>query len=72
MQALCFGIGALRYGGGVRTKIQVVVRDEIIDVLWGTHPPSSCRSLVPLYVGQLRRLLEPDPPFGVRRLPFPT
>lgn len=39
---------------------QVVSRDEIVDVLWGERPPRSCRKLIYVYVGRLRRLLEPE------------
>ncbi|MER7280075.1 tetratricopeptide repeat protein [Dactylosporangium sp. NPDC000244] len=38
---------------------QAVSRDEIVDVLWDS-PPRTCLNLVHVYVGQLRRLLEPD------------
>jgi DNA-binding SARP family transcriptional activator/tetratricopeptide (TPR) repeat protein len=33
---------------------------ELIDVLWGEQPPASAVNLVHRYVGQLRRLFEPD------------
>jgi DNA-binding SARP family transcriptional activator/tetratricopeptide (TPR) repeat protein/DNA-binding XRE family transcriptional regulator len=32
---------------------------EIVDVLWGEHPPRTCLGLVHTYVGRLRDLLEP-------------
>jgi DNA-binding SARP family transcriptional activator/Tfp pilus assembly protein PilF/DNA-binding XRE family transcriptional regulator len=38
---------------------QVVPVSEIVNALWGTDPPRSSPQLVHLYVGQLRRLLEP-------------
>ncbi|MFI5909259.1 tetratricopeptide repeat protein [Dactylosporangium sp. NPDC051541] len=38
---------------------QAVPRDEIVDVLWD-RPPRSCQNLIHGYIGQLRRLLEPD------------
>nr|BFE58550.1 tetratricopeptide repeat protein [Dactylosporangium thailandense] len=38
---------------------QAVSRDEIVDLLWD-RPPRTCLNLVHVYVGQLRRLLEPD------------
>jgi DNA-binding SARP family transcriptional activator/Tfp pilus assembly protein PilF len=38
---------------------QLVARQEIVDVLWGEHPPSTCLTLVHTYVARLRRLLEP-------------
>jgi DNA-binding SARP family transcriptional activator/DNA-binding XRE family transcriptional regulator len=39
---------------------QVVSGEEIVDVMWGERPPRTCLALVHSYVGQLRRLLEPD------------
>jgi len=39
---------------------QVVSGEEIVDVMWGEQPPRTCLALVHSYVGQLRRLLEPD------------
>lgn len=39
---------------------QSVPADAIVDVLWGEHPPRTCRSLVHTHVARLRRLLEPD------------
>jgi DNA-binding SARP family transcriptional activator/tetratricopeptide (TPR) repeat protein len=39
---------------------QVVGGEEIVDVLWGARPPRTCLALVHTYVGQLRRLVEPD------------
>jgi DNA-binding SARP family transcriptional activator/tetratricopeptide (TPR) repeat protein/DNA-binding XRE family transcriptional regulator len=38
---------------------RVVRREEIIDVLWGDSPPSSCLELVHTYVARLRKALEP-------------
>ncbi|WP_433219640.1 tetratricopeptide repeat protein [Dactylosporangium sp. CS-047395] len=38
---------------------QAVSRDEIVDVLW-ERPPRSCLNLIHVYIGQLRRLLEPE------------
>jgi DNA-binding SARP family transcriptional activator/Tfp pilus assembly protein PilF len=38
---------------------QAVSRDEIVDVLWDS-PPKTCLNLIQVYIGQLRRLLEPD------------
>jgi len=38
----------------------VVGSEELIDVLWGEHPPSACRNLVHTYVARLRRLLGPQ------------
>ncbi|MGI5241083.1 tetratricopeptide repeat protein [Dactylosporangium sp. CA-139066] len=37
---------------------QAVPRDEIVDVLWDS-PPRTCHNLIQVYIGQLRRLLEP-------------
>lgn len=34
--------------------------DEIIEVLWGGQPPTSAANLVHRYVGNLRRLFEPE------------
>jgi DNA-binding SARP family transcriptional activator/tetratricopeptide (TPR) repeat protein len=48
---------------------QVVGHDEIVDVLWGDHPPRTCRSLIHVYVRQLRGLLEPQ---RARRAPAQT
>lgn len=39
---------------------RVVGASEIVDVLWGDEPPRTCLQLIHTYVGQLRRLLEPD------------
>jgi DNA-binding SARP family transcriptional activator/Tfp pilus assembly protein PilF/DNA-binding XRE family transcriptional regulator len=38
---------------------EVVPRDEIVDALWGDHPPASSNNLVHTYVSRLRRALEP-------------
>ncbi|WP_307795763.1 tetratricopeptide repeat protein [Amycolatopsis sp. 195334CR] len=38
---------------------RVVRREEIVDVLWGNGPPSSCLELVHTYVARLRKVLEP-------------
>jgi len=38
---------------------RLVSRDEIVDVLWGEHPPRTCVRLVHGYVGQLREVLDP-------------
>ncbi|WP_236809164.1 tetratricopeptide repeat protein [Amycolatopsis albispora] len=38
---------------------RAVRREEIVDVLWGTEPPSSCLDLVHTYVARLRKVLEP-------------
>ncbi|QFU86954.1 tetratricopeptide repeat protein [Amycolatopsis sp. YIM 10] len=38
---------------------RVVRREEIVDVLWGNEPPSSCLELVHTYVARLRKVLEP-------------
>jgi DNA-binding SARP family transcriptional activator/tetratricopeptide (TPR) repeat protein/DNA-binding XRE family transcriptional regulator len=37
---------------------RVVRREEIVDVLWGDNPPSSCLELVHTYVARLRKALE--------------
>jgi DNA-binding SARP family transcriptional activator/tetratricopeptide (TPR) repeat protein len=44
---------------------EVVTAAEIVDVLWGVDPPRTCAQLVHTYVGQLRRLVEPDRGPGV-------
>lgn len=36
-----------------------VRREEIVDVLWGDDPPSSCLGLLHTYVARLRKALEP-------------
>ncbi|HEU5471450.1 MAG TPA: BTAD domain-containing putative transcriptional regulator [Actinophytocola sp.] len=35
---------------------RVVHREEIIDMLWGAHPPDSCHNLVHTYVSRLRKV----------------
>jgi DNA-binding SARP family transcriptional activator/tetratricopeptide (TPR) repeat protein/DNA-binding XRE family transcriptional regulator len=73
------------YSGGVEIEIpptgrallgllavqshRVVGQDEIVDVLWGDRPPRTCRSLIHVYVRQLRTLLEPQ---RARRAPAQT
>ncbi len=49
---------ALGHGGAV-------TQEAIIDALWGDRPPRSARSLVHVYIGQLRRLLEPGLPQSI-------
>ncbi|MGC0334040.1 DNA-binding SARP family transcriptional activator/tetratricopeptide (TPR) repeat protein [Streptomyces sp. SAI-170] len=39
---------------------QPVAVSEIVDVLWGPHPPRSALNLIRRHVGSLRRLLEPE------------
>ena len=34
--------------------------DEIVDALWGVRPPKSHRTIVQIYIGTLRRILEPQ------------
>jgi DNA-binding SARP family transcriptional activator/DNA-binding XRE family transcriptional regulator len=46
---------------------QLVSRDQIIDTLWGEHPPRSCASLVQGYATRIRAALEPDRPTGQDR-----
>ncbi|MBP2320125.1 DNA-binding SARP family transcriptional activator/Tfp pilus assembly protein PilF/DNA-binding XRE family transcriptional regulator [Kibdelosporangium banguiense] len=41
---------------------RVVTREEIVDVLWGEHPPKSSLNLVYTYVARLRRALDPAQP----------
>jgi DNA-binding SARP family transcriptional activator/Tfp pilus assembly protein PilF/DNA-binding XRE family transcriptional regulator len=41
---------------------QLVTREEIVDVLWGEHPPKSSLNLVYTYVARLRRALDPAQP----------
>ncbi|MFC0435972.1 BTAD domain-containing putative transcriptional regulator [Kutzneria buriramensis] len=40
---------------------------EIVDLLWSERPPATGAQLVQTYVAQLRRLLEPGPPWRVLR-----
>ncbi|MCO1656102.1 BTAD domain-containing putative transcriptional regulator [Pseudonocardia humida] len=49
-QRCLLGLLAVRAG-------QVVSLEEIIDVLWGEHPPATCRNLVHVHLSRLRRLL---------------
>jgi DNA-binding SARP family transcriptional activator/tetratricopeptide (TPR) repeat protein/DNA-binding XRE family transcriptional regulator len=53
MQRTLLGLLALQHG-------HVVGSGEIVDLLWPTEPPRTCLQLVHTYVGQVRRLLEPD------------
>jgi tetratricopeptide (TPR) repeat protein/DNA-binding SARP family transcriptional activator/DNA-binding XRE family transcriptional regulator len=46
---------------------QVVSREEIVDVLWPTSPPKGYLNQIQVYVGRLRRLLEPE---GAKRTGF--
>ncbi len=39
---------------------QVVSREEIVEVLWDGTPPRACLNQIQVYVGRLRRLLEPE------------
>jgi DNA-binding SARP family transcriptional activator/DNA-binding XRE family transcriptional regulator len=39
---------------------QTVDQEEIIDVLWGAHPPATSRNMVHAYVSRLRKLLRQD------------
>jgi DNA-binding SARP family transcriptional activator len=47
------GLLALRPG-------QMVSREEIVEVLWDGPPPRACLNQIQVYVGRLRRLLEPE------------
>jgi DNA-binding SARP family transcriptional activator len=38
---------------------QVVSADRLIDELWGEDPPQTARSVLQVYVANLRRILEP-------------
>src|SRR5215218_597418 len=38
---------------------QVVSADRLIDELWGEDPPDTARSVVQVYVANLRKVLEP-------------
>lgn len=42
---------------------RLVRREELVDLLWGEDPPSSCSGLLHTYVARLRKVLEP------RRMP---
>src|SRR5689334_23021407 len=39
---------------------RVVSRGEMVDAVWGEHPPASAEGGVYTYVAGLRRVLEPD------------
>jgi DNA-binding response OmpR family regulator len=41
---------------------EVVSTDRLIDELWGEEPPRSARSVLQVYVANLRKVLEPDRP----------
>ncbi|WP_455567334.1 hypothetical protein, partial [Streptomyces diastatochromogenes] len=41
---------------------QPVPVPEIVDALWGPHPPRTALNVVRRHVGSLRRLLEPGLP----------
>ena len=61
MQRTLLGLLAIQPG-------QVAGVEEIIDTLWGSTPPRTCRELVHTYVSSLRRLLaEPAGPAPLRR-----
>ena len=46
---------------------RVVSRGELVDAVWGNHPPVSVDSGIYTYVAGLRRVLEPDRPERSRR-----
>jgi DNA-binding SARP family transcriptional activator/tetratricopeptide (TPR) repeat protein len=46
---------------------RVVSRGELVDAVWGDHPPASVDSGIYTYVAGLRRVLEPDRPDRSRR-----
>lgn len=52
MQRIVLGLLLVRPG-------EPVGRDQLVDVLWGSHPPPSCQNLVQTYVARLRRVLVP-------------
>lgn len=39
---------------------RLVGDEELIDALWGEHPPATCRNLVHTHVARLRGALDPD------------
>ena len=43
---------------------QVVSADRLIDELWGEDPPDTARSVLQVYVANLRKVLEPAHPSG--------
>jgi tetratricopeptide (TPR) repeat protein/DNA-binding SARP family transcriptional activator/DNA-binding XRE family transcriptional regulator len=47
MQRRLLGLLAIQHG-------QVVPVEEIVDVLWGQHPPRTCQALVRVYASRLR------------------
>ncbi|HEU5332657.1 MAG TPA: BTAD domain-containing putative transcriptional regulator [Actinocrinis sp.] len=53
MQRTLLGLLAIQYG-------KAVGAGEIVDLLWPSDPPRTCLQLVHTYIGQLRRLLEPE------------
>jgi DNA-binding SARP family transcriptional activator len=46
---------------------RVVARSELVDAVWGDHPPASVDSGIYTYVAGLRRVLEPGRPDRSRR-----
>jgi len=46
---------------------RTVSRSELVDAVWGNHPPASVDSGIYTYVAGLRRVLEPDRPERSRR-----
>jgi DNA-binding SARP family transcriptional activator/class 3 adenylate cyclase len=41
---------------------EVLSSDELIDTLWGDRPPATAAKALQVYVSELRKLVEPDPP----------
>jgi hypothetical protein len=39
---------------------RVVTRDQLIDAMWGQRPPNTAAHAVHVYVGRLRRVIEPE------------
>jgi DNA-binding SARP family transcriptional activator len=54
LQRTLFGLLALRRNALVGT-------DEVVDVLWGQHPPRTCLRQARAMAGRLRHLLDPAP-----------
>ena len=61
--------GVMSLGGGKQRALlailllhanQVVPADRLIDELWGEDPPGTANNVLQVYIGQLRRALQPE------------
>ncbi|WP_194909310.1 BTAD domain-containing putative transcriptional regulator [Catenulispora rubra] len=59
LQQAVLGLLAVRHG-------RVVTVQDLVDALWYEDPPRTCRELVHTYIGQVRRVLEPESQAGER------